>query len=153
MAIGCCELCHHAYTDAGSRPKAKIAHQCVPYLSCSGSSSDAKRVAPSEPVPLTKAAIMVASGAEHSCAIDEDGAVWCWGKGSYGQLGVFRPEDSNGGPVEVQTMPGRAVVSDERRLVQTWPHATDVPEETCMCNVIFSSTAYQCQRLWHLHHS
>ena len=27
-------------------------------------------------------------GSEHTCAVKEDGTVWCWGDGTYGQLGV-----------------------------------------------------------------
>jgi len=39
-----------------------------------------------ECTPLT-GIVAVATGTSHSCAIDETGAVLCWGEGSYGQLG------------------------------------------------------------------
>jgi alpha-tubulin suppressor-like RCC1 family protein len=40
------------------------------------------------PVPSLQAkAKTLAGGAAHSCALDEGGAVWCWGLGAEGQLG------------------------------------------------------------------
>ncbi len=34
--------------------------------------------------------VQIASGDEHSCAVRNDGAVFCWGSNSYGQLGASR---------------------------------------------------------------
>ena len=31
---------------------------------------------------------LLAAGEDHTCAIDADGAVWCWGTGNSGQLGT-----------------------------------------------------------------
>ena len=31
--------------------------------------------------------IAIAAGSQHSCAVKRDGSVWCWGDGSFGQLG------------------------------------------------------------------
>ena len=36
---------------------------------------------------LTERAVSVAAGAEHSLAVDADGAVWSWGDGDFGRLG------------------------------------------------------------------
>ena len=36
--------------------------------------------------PLT-GIVQVYSGSNHSCALDSDGGVWCWGQGTYGRLG------------------------------------------------------------------
>lgn len=40
------------------------------------------------PVPLSGSAIQVALGHEHTCALTSDGAVYCWGRGLFGQLGT-----------------------------------------------------------------
>lgn len=55
-------------------------------------------------------AVGVAAGDAHSCVVDATGAVWCWGDGRQGQLGV----DSAGSakPVRVPTL--TADVSDVR---------------------------------------
>lgn len=42
-------------------------------------------VAPQPPAPVMR---MVAVGDFHSCALSEEGTVWCWGDGSAGQLGT-----------------------------------------------------------------
>jgi hypothetical protein len=47
--------------------------------------------------PLTRIAanqrfVAVASGGGHACALDADGAAWCWGAGSQGQLGARATE-------------------------------------------------------------
>jgi alpha-tubulin suppressor-like RCC1 family protein len=49
----------------------------------------------------------VASGTNHTCAIDADGSVWCWGMNDYGQLGdgtdVYKSH-----PQKVTALPGIA---------------------------------------------
>jgi formylglycine-generating enzyme required for sulfatase activity/alpha-tubulin suppressor-like RCC1 family protein len=37
----------------------------------------------------------IASGSFHSCALDGDGAVWCWGRGDDGQLGIGEVKPPN----------------------------------------------------------
>lgn len=43
----------------------------------------------------------VGAGSNHFCALDEDGAAWCWGNGSNGQLGQGE-EEGSGVPMPVQ---------------------------------------------------
>lgn len=40
-----------------------------------------------EPPPPEPPLVAVAAGAEHSCAVDEDGRAFCWGRNTEGQLG------------------------------------------------------------------
>ena len=47
-------------------------------------------------------AIDVASGDQHACALDPDGAAWCWGYNNQGQLGDGT-DDSSNVPVRVDT--------------------------------------------------
>jgi len=53
------------------------------------------RARPSLPVivPNVVQAVSVAAGAEHSCAVQEDGRVLCWGDNHFGQLGHGIRED------------------------------------------------------------
>lgn len=44
-------------------------------------------------VPGVPPARVVRAGQEHSCAIVEDGAVWCWGHNASGQLGIGSTSD------------------------------------------------------------
>jgi alpha-tubulin suppressor-like RCC1 family protein len=62
----------------------------------------------------------VAAGGSHTCAIDEQDAVWCWGSNRYGQLGAVstRVCGGSGGdapcsrtPIRVPVGPARAVVT------------------------------------------
>ncbi|MEV7624178.1 hypothetical protein [Actinoplanes sp. NPDC089786] len=39
--------------------------------------------------------VEVTTGENHSCAIDEQGAAWCWGRNAEGQLGTGGTTDSN----------------------------------------------------------
>jgi alpha-tubulin suppressor-like RCC1 family protein len=43
----------------------------------------------------------VAAGTHHTCALGADGAVWCWGGGSSGQLGNGQNSYGPSGPVQV----------------------------------------------------
>jgi alpha-tubulin suppressor-like RCC1 family protein len=54
------------------------------------------------PVPVTglPGATLVASGGEHSCAVDTHHAIWCWGNDQSGQLGDNGSTDSPS-PVQV----------------------------------------------------
>ncbi|MCC7539967.1 MAG: hypothetical protein IT379_27350 [Deltaproteobacteria bacterium] len=65
-------------------------------LYCWGSNDDGKlglgRIGGTEPAPQEvmpgHAWVSVAGGWDHTCAIDVDGALWCWGRNADGQLGV-----------------------------------------------------------------
>ncbi len=64
---------------------------------------------PDRPVPTQvpklagRVIVEISAGAEHSCAIDEQGLAWCWGDNSAGQLG--NPDEPAGSdePVPVST--------------------------------------------------
>nr|BFE76779.1 hypothetical protein GCM10020092_100800 [Actinoplanes digitatis] len=47
----------------------------------------------------------IATGARHSCAVDDEGVAWCWGDGSHGQLGAHGVTGS-ALPVRVSTRTG-----------------------------------------------
>jgi len=40
----------------------------------------------SDPFP-TDLTVQISAGAQHTCALETDGTVWCWGDDTYGQLG------------------------------------------------------------------
>ena len=46
-----------------------------------------------DPIVLGGAAIDLAVGREHACAVREDGTVVCWGKGDFGRIGYGDTED------------------------------------------------------------
>lgn len=48
-------------------------------------------------------AVEVVAGGSHSCALESDGSVWCWGNGSLGRLGNGRFSGSST-PVEVSNL-------------------------------------------------
>ncbi len=48
--------------------------------------------------------VALAGGYYHTCAVRSDGSVWCWGAGSYGQLG-----DGESGIGHQRTKPGRVL--------------------------------------------
>ncbi|HEX4934823.1 MAG TPA: Ig-like domain-containing protein, partial [Gemmatimonadaceae bacterium] len=56
--------------------------------------------------------VSIAAGYQHSCAIDDAGAAWCWGKGGFGQLGdggtgnQFVPVRVSGNAVFTQVVTG-----------------------------------------------
>lgn len=47
---------------------------------------------------------------QHTCAVTDDGKVWCWGKGPRGELGDGTMED-RGVPVPVRGLPGPALMA------------------------------------------
>ncbi|GAG19076.1 unnamed protein product [marine sediment metagenome] len=46
---------------------------------------------------------MISAGEEHTCALDLDGQVWCWGRNNTGQLGDNTTAGRNN-PVVVMTL-------------------------------------------------
>jgi alpha-tubulin suppressor-like RCC1 family protein len=46
----------------------------------------------------------VSAGRIHTCAVQRQGKVWCWGANSSGQLGAGSLADSSTFPLEVQTI-------------------------------------------------
>jgi alpha-tubulin suppressor-like RCC1 family protein len=60
----------------------------------------------------------VAVGHDHACAIDEENALWCWGKNEHGQCGA-NPEDNNWvSPFRVGTL-------------NSWQHVAAGKQITC----------------------
>lgn len=58
--------------------------------SCSGTLATAVLVAPSTPLDQVHS---IFSGAYHTCALKNDGSVWCWGYNAKGQLGNGTTDD------------------------------------------------------------
>jgi uncharacterized protein YjdB len=65
-----------------------------------GDGAGRSRPAPT-PVSATVSYLAVATGSEHSCGVDSEGAAWCWGSNTSGQLGTG--SQSNFAPERVQT--------------------------------------------------
>ncbi|MET8148322.1 hypothetical protein ACIBSW_27155 [Actinoplanes sp. NPDC049668] len=54
-----------------------------------GDGAHADRDAPVKVAALAgRNLVEIATGARHSCAVDDEGVAWCWGDGSHGQLGA-----------------------------------------------------------------
>ncbi|HEY5948164.1 MAG TPA: hypothetical protein VIV40_21860, partial [Kofleriaceae bacterium] len=84
-------------------------YQCNPDGSCPPGYDCVDMVClPSDPVPpaCSKA---IAAGGGHSCAVRNDGTVWCWGRNDFGQLGDGSAADSDL-PVQVVTLTKVAAV-------------------------------------------
>jgi alpha-tubulin suppressor-like RCC1 family protein len=64
-----------------------------------------------ERVPIQATITAVAAGSGHACALDVDGAVWCWGGNAHGQVGVWsQGERDTRAPTRVANLPpARAV--------------------------------------------
>ena len=50
--------------------------------------SDAKPAPAPPPPERTPAITQLAVGTAHTCALHDDGRVWCWGSNEHGQLGI-----------------------------------------------------------------
>lgn len=82
---------------------------------------------PSKVVGLPSAAVSIAAGASHTCAVLEDHTLWCWGFNGYGQLGD-RTETSRGTAVSVKGLSNVIAVtagaSTTCAIVGATPNAT-----------------------------
>ena len=66
-----------------------------------GQLGDGDGISRTTPVPVVlgttqRRALAIAAGGAHSCALAEDGHVWCWGRGAEGQLGTGAPDERAG---------------------------------------------------------
>ena len=57
-----------------------------------------------------RSAVSISLGQSHTCAILDNGNLKCWGKNSFGQLGISSTSDQNT-PQLVDLGPGRTAVS------------------------------------------
>ena len=57
-------------------------------LGCWVNGSEVSSAIPVDVTGLTGGVIALAAGANHTCALKNDGTVMCWGDNSQGQLGV-----------------------------------------------------------------
>ncbi|MDB3870679.1 hypothetical protein N9318_00005, partial [Euryarchaeota archaeon] len=69
-------------------------------------------------------AVAISSGAEHTCAILNDGSVSCWGYNQWGQLGLGHPNDLNI-PNQVNLSTGRTATA----LGTGWGHTCAVLDD------------------------
>jgi alpha-tubulin suppressor-like RCC1 family protein len=69
-----------------------------------GDGSQILRSKPGPPVVGVTGVKHLGAGHDHTCAVTEDGSVWCWGNNNQAQLGVAR--DNPGFPVRVQGFDG-----------------------------------------------
>lgn len=58
---------------------------------------------PQQVTTLTTAVEMVSAGSSHTCAVDTQHQVWCWGEGTFGQVGLD-PFASSASPTLVTTL-------------------------------------------------
>ena len=58
----------------------------------------------------------IEAGAEHTCALDEDGQIYCWGQGRYGQLG-YGGWEAKFSPTKVQFEQYSEIASGESKIV------------------------------------
>ncbi len=63
------------------------------------------RLSPVQVSGLTSDVLQVSTGANHSCALKNDGTIWCWGKNNVGQLGD-NTQVQKETPVAVVNLPG-----------------------------------------------
>jgi alpha-tubulin suppressor-like RCC1 family protein len=68
---------------------------------------DGNGVAAPQLVPLPKAAVQIAAGASHNCALLEDASVYCWGQNYFGQLG----NSGNNGTLNANPTPSAVPLS------------------------------------------
>jgi alpha-tubulin suppressor-like RCC1 family protein len=59
--------------------------------------------------PAPPPAVALALGANHSCALRQDGVVFCWGANNLGQLGVPSTTFDSATPVRMPSLPGSAL--------------------------------------------
>ncbi len=70
----------------------------------------------------------LSAGAQHTCARDENGAVWCWGRNDHGELGSASPE----GVPEHCAGPCRTSPTMVPALERRTPDAGDAPRDAAL---------------------
>ncbi len=119
-ADGVLDMPHPAIqVDAGADHTCALDRSGTAY--CWGSNSDGQLGIGSNdgqatPAPVGslngRTLVKITTGANHTCAIDDEGAAWCWGDNSAGQLGVPGLSPGTTSPVRVSTAGGPASVVD-----------------------------------------
>ncbi|MBX3249084.1 MAG: hypothetical protein KF901_18035 [Myxococcales bacterium] len=84
-------------------------------LGRAGVASDARPYTPAEPgFPAVAEPRRVVVGASHACALDAEGALFCWGSAADGALGASRQREAVA-PVEVAGLRAQAIVALRQR--------------------------------------
>lgn len=88
-----------------------------------------------QPVALSDAAVQIAAGAQHSCAIVASGEVFCWGHNEFGQLGLGNSENIGDGEGEVGMGLANVAIAGPARKLALGEHHTCVllANETVQC--------------------
>jgi alpha-tubulin suppressor-like RCC1 family protein len=76
--------------------------------------------------------IQISAGYEHSCALLSDNSVWCWGRNSFGELGISNTTNRSTIPVKVQFAAGTSA-SVKAIAAGTYHSCAVFSDETAQC--------------------
>lgn len=76
-----------------------------------GDESNASHATPAEVTGLASGMVAISTGQNHTCALHQNGRVWCWGSNFNGQLGNNGLEKASNRPVRVENLDQVAAIA------------------------------------------